>query len=349
LKYRKWYERRKFMKNKKTLENHDRYISWDEFKKQYLSKVEYLAQIVGLDRDKIVIKDKLSLDGEDEEENIMDDDHIFVDGVMKRIIDWEDKYVKRPLLFTLMETDGAEEIFDEVYRIWAFRFCRGDELLFPRRPKGRGTRSEPGKGDLVDIFLIGRSLDSTTLLNHGFGEDFADCIWPVAVKVKQKSCMSNDGLIMGLRDLADALEAGFKNCYLPSSDGYLPPSNREEQAILCGLYKNSPDLHAGVTTNPGYPLHKAIRDAGWLDPDLTLDTGLGEMLQRGWPDLYEGVLDGELSPFEALLKTGWVNSEDVYEIFGKYSETRDDVEDKIADVDHLEGAIDELLQEMEEI
>jgi len=337
------------MEKDNMLEEDDKYMSWDEFKEEYLFKVEYLAKIVGLPRDYKFWKEATIVYEEDIEECRMDDDHDFVDYVMRCILDWEGKYVTTPLLYCLRETDGAEEIFDEVYRIWAFRFCRDDELLFLRRPIGRGTRSEPGKGDLVDIFLIGRSLDSTTLLNHGFGEDFADCRWPVAVKVKHKSCMSNEELTKGLRDLADALEAGFKNCYLPSSDGYIVPNSKEEQAILCGLYMNNPKLHQDVKWNQGVSLDQIIKMAGWIHPHVSLNTGLGKMLQGGWPELYERALSREITPFEALLKTGWVDPEDLYDALTSNRKTQEDVEDQVEQVDHLDGSIEEILQEMEDL
>ena len=334
------------MKNCEVSEKDDKYMSWDEFKEQYLPKVEYLAEITGLPRDYYMYKEATVIYEEDIEECSMDEDNRFVDYVMRCILDWDGKYVTTPLLYCIRQTGGAEEIFDEVYRVWANRFCRGDELLFRRGPIGSGTRSEPGKGDLVDIFLIGRSSDSTTLLSHNFGEDFADCGWPVAVNVKHKSYMSNEELTKGLRDLADALDARFKNCYPPSSDGYIVPNCKEEQAILYGLYKKRFDPHAAVIANAGYPLHKTIKDAGWLDPNVHLDSGIGQMLERGWPELYERVWKKELSPLEALLKTGWVDPEDLYDALTSNGKTQEDVED------HLEQADDsdeDLLKELEDV
>ena len=57
-----------------------------------------------------------------------------------------------------------------------------------------------------------------------------------------------------------------------------------------------------------------MKEAGWINPNVSLDTGIGELLQKGWSDLYEKVLTGKMSPFEALLETGWVHPKDVYEV-----------------------------------
>jgi hypothetical protein len=334
------------MKNCEVSEKDDKYMSWDEFKEEYLPKVEYLAKIVGIPRDYGFYKHEIPIYEEDIEECSMDEDNDFVDFVIRCILDWEGKYVTPPLLYHLRETDGAEEIFDEVYRVWAYRFCRGDELLFRRKPIDCGTRSDSGKGDIVDIFLLRKSSDSTTLLSHGFGEDFADCGWPVAVKVKHKSYMSNEELTKGLRDLADALEARFENCYPPSSDGYIVPNCKQEQAILCGLYRKRFDAHAAVIANPGYPLHKTIKDAGWLDPNVTLDSGIGQMLKRGWPELYKRVRKKELSPFEALLETGWVDTINLYDALTSNGKTQEDVEDQVERVD---DSGEDLLKELEDV
>jgi hypothetical protein len=336
------------MKNCEVSERDDKYMSWDEFKEQYLPKVEYLAEITGLPRDYYMYKEATVVYEEDIEECSIDEDNRFVAYVMRCILDWEGKYVTTPLLHCIRETDGAEEIFDEVYRVWANRFCRGDELLFRRRPVGRGTRSEPGKGDIVDIFLIDKSADSPTLLNHGSGEDFADCVWPVAVKVKHKSCMSKKELTKGLRDLADALEADFKNCYLPTSDGYRVIGDKKHQAVLIGLHENNPDLHSEVTVF-NFPLDEAIKETGWIDPNISLDSGLREMLQGGWPKLYKRVLWDGMTPFEALLETGCVDARTVYEVFKKNGKFRDIVEKQKGQAERIEYTDKDLLQHLENL
>ena len=52
-----------------------------------------------------------------------------------------------------------------------------------------------------------------------------------------------------------------------------------------------------VRRTPGYDVHTSIRDAGWINPNISLEDGVGVMLQKGWPELYEKVLDKEMSPF----------------------------------------------------
>ena len=99
-----------------------------------------------------------------------------------------------------------------------------------------GRRSEPGKGEIVQMYLIDDCY-AKTLINPSVGEDYADCVWPVVVKVKPNSDITDQDLIRALRDLADSLEADFRNCYLPSSDGYVVPKSKKTQAIFCGLLK----------------------------------------------------------------------------------------------------------------
>ena len=251
----------------------------------------------------------------------------------------------------MKETEGAEDIFDEVYRIWTFSSGRFYGVHFKSAPKGPGRRSEPGKGDIIDVFLMDTKYGET-LFSMGMGEDFADCYWPVVLKVKHKACINNAELIKALRDFADSLEADFKNCYYPSADGYIVPNSREEQAILCGLYKNDIELHQTVKWNPGGSLGQIIKMAGWIDPNVSLDTGLGEMLKMGWPELYEKVLEREMSPFEALLETNCVYPKDVYEALTSNAETRKVDEEQLGpaeQVDEVDEADEDLLQELEDL
>ena len=69
--------RRKIMEQER-----EEYMFCTEFKKQYLPKVQYLAQILGLNRDEIVRKIKESLNEGDLVEGIGDEDYVFIDGVM---------------------------------------------------------------------------------------------------------------------------------------------------------------------------------------------------------------------------------------------------------------------------
>ena len=76
-------------------------------------------------------------------------------------------------------------------------------------------RSEPGKGSIVGIYLAqpaGEWLDSVvgmynkTELCGSVGEDYAECGWPVVVKVKAR--VTKEELVQCLRDLTDAIEDG---------------------------------------------------------------------------------------------------------------------------------------------
>lgn len=78
------------------------------------------------------------------------------------------------------------------------------------------NRSEPGKGEIVGIYILGpaeRWCDSVvggynkTAMCGSAGEDYADSGWPIVVKVKAK--VSRSELSQHLRDLADAVDDGF--------------------------------------------------------------------------------------------------------------------------------------------
>jgi hypothetical protein len=98
---------------------------------------------------------------------------------------------------------------------------------------------------------------------------------------------------------------------------------------------------------------------GWLDPEVSLDTGIGEMLKRGWPELYGKVLEGKMTPFEALLKTGYVHPEDLFDILGNSKEIQTLVEEKFPpyewihrkqnENEQVEDSNEQLLQELEEL
>jgi hypothetical protein len=149
------------------------------------------------------------------------------------------------------------------------------------------------------------------------GEDFADSLEPIVAKVKQKSCIRNNELAEALRDLADAIDGKFINCmFSPYAHRLVLPDHKDYQAILCGLYRSDRKHWYRVRTTPGYDVHTSIKDAGWINPNISLEDGIGVMLQKGWPELYERVLDKELSPFEGLLETGHVHPKDMHEVCG---------------------------------
>ena len=99
-------------------------------------------------------------------------------------------------------------------------------------------RSHPGQGEAVDIFLLtpkkpgeptcGGLFSDGSMSDPGWGqtgicpargEDFAICMHPIAIKVKDS--VENNELIQSLRDLADALEAGVNLSFYDASPG--PP------------------------------------------------------------------------------------------------------------------------------
>jgi len=303
------------MEKENISEKDNKNMSWEEFKNRYLSKVKYLAKMLELERDKLIKKVKESHYKRDLKCKVIDDDYRFVTGVMDSIIDVEGDWEEKPLIYKLRNTD-AEAIFDEVYRIWINRVPLDNKLYFEKAPRYRGRRSEVGKGDIVDIYSAYRE-SNDTYMSLNIGEDFADSLNDIVVKVKQKACISNDELAKALRDLADAIDEKFINCcFSPYAHRLKLPDHKEYQAILCGLYKSDRKHWYRVRTIPDYDVHTSIKDAGWINPNISLEDGIGVMLQKGWPDLYEKVLDREMSPFEALLETGHVHPKDLYEVCG---------------------------------
>ena len=197
-------------KKLKRLTNSDEYMSWSEFKRKYLSKIEILADVFGLDKEDII---------NNYEENFKhrdtvfsgDADWKFVDGIMEIIYENESQEQRFSYLLKLNETAGAKEIFDEIYRIWIDQRYHEYDCLIPKMPRVGRSRSESGQGDIIDIYLVDRDFNGRTYIDTSYGEDYADCDYPLVVKVKRNSDMTLDGLICSLRDLADSLEAGFSN------------------------------------------------------------------------------------------------------------------------------------------
>lgn len=105
----------------------------------------------------------------------------------------------------------------------------------------RDKRSEPGKGEMVDILLLtpkkpgkptGYSYSSGLIMYPGWGqtsicpdrvEDYAVCGHPIAIKVKDS--VEKSELIRSLRDLADALEANVNLHVRPLTKAYAEPGD----------------------------------------------------------------------------------------------------------------------------
>lgn len=309
------------------------YFSWDDFKEIYLPEIDGFADLLGLERDAIIRNHKKC----SPENHPGDDDWRFTDGVMHCISFCDSKEIREELLEKIGETAGAREIFNEIYRIWCSKVELLDGIFFPKSLEYGGKRAEPGKGEIIDIFMIGRSLDNT-IVTSTVAEDYADCAWPVVVKVKQNSNVNRAELISALRDLADSLEGDFKNCYRVGlsralrncrlqETGYEVPENEEIRAFLFGLHKCNPGLHAEVVRRRKLLL-RAMREAGWFDPNIPLNCGIEDALKKKWPELHNRVLRGELSPFEALLETGCIYIDDVHEVWTSDAKRHDVIEEQ---------------------
>ncbi len=174
--------------------------------------------------------------------------------------------------------------------------------------------SEAEKHEIDEVISLKR-VDGRTLVSFGDGEDCSGWTLPVVIREKHDSSLTREEFVRVLRDLANTIEAGFSNCY--PEFGVYPPSyytvpDEELQAILIGLHEADPDVHDHYVTGHG-SLHDAIRNVGWIDPNVPLDSGIGKMLLRGWPNLYQSVVRGERSPFEALLEIKMVKAKAVFE------------------------------------
>ena len=304
-----------------TTKDNDRIISWPEFKQQYLPEVEKLAEILGLRREDMIKNYRHPAVKDDSW--IPDEDWKFVNTMMNVIRECRTREDKQGLLRRLREHEGASKMFEDLSRIWLFGWTLFGECYFNLTAGYGGRRSELGKGDVVDILLLSEAGDHT-YIDFIVGEDYADTSYPVVVKIKRNSDMTDEGIVKALRDAADSYEASFNNCLLRKNlvpdaitcrpfATYRVPKNKELQAILVGIHKNNPELHEGLLRGDISPT-LAMKEAGWIDPEVSLDTGVAEMLQKGWPELYARVLNGKMSPFCALLETRVVNSKNVYEV-----------------------------------
>ena len=127
--------------------------------------------------------------------------------------------------------EGAKALFEAIYKMWEFREILDSQIYLPKRDYLGGRRSEPGKGDLIDIYALDEHGDSdSTFIWRNVVEDYADCKWPVVVKVKHNSGLTREDCIKVLRDLTETLEANFENCALAGPyDGFIVRGGGEEQ------------------------------------------------------------------------------------------------------------------------
>jgi hypothetical protein len=309
-------------------ENKDERMSWQEFKELYLPKVEKLADMLGIEREEMINFCTVDLPKDSWWHDVIDDDWKFIYGVMNTIYRCPLKHERRYRYERLERTKGAKEIFDEVYRIWAsvtYSIAKGIHFYetYPLSEKP----SEFGKGDIIDIFSLDDPNNEGIIIEIGGGEDLADTNFSVVVKVKHSGRLANWEVPGALRDLADSIEADFKNCFHSCLPRTYNVTTKEVQAILCGLHKSNPELHNEVVdwdTRMG--LFEAIREAGWIDPELRVSSmspafaGIRKVLEMIRPDLLEQILAEKMTPFEALIEIGWVEPSDVYRLCRKGSE-----------------------------
>ena len=93
-------------------------------------------------------------------------------------------------------------------------FIGAARFLTNKAYRDGSKRSDPGQGDIVSIYVLGRAdehadsvVPSFGEISAGcgpnFGEDFAETIWPVVVKAKMH--VGKTELAQHLRDLADSM------------------------------------------------------------------------------------------------------------------------------------------------
>ncbi len=113
---------------------------------------------------------------------------------------------------TIINKMGWEDIDVDGF-IDAARFLTNE--AYRHGPK----RSDPGAGDFVQIYVLGRADEHADSVVPSFGkisagcgpnigEDFAETRWPVVVKVKTH--VGKTELAQHLRDLADSMTGGGK-------------------------------------------------------------------------------------------------------------------------------------------
>ena len=91
------------------------------------------------------------------------------------------------------------------------------ESLDDEVEKSLKQRSQPGKGEIINLFLLKpyptgpdpfiKTFGGTSMMGFIQAEDFAKCHWEITVKSKLN--VSERELVQSLRDLADAIEKKF--------------------------------------------------------------------------------------------------------------------------------------------
>jgi hypothetical protein len=142
-----------------------------------------------------------------------------------------------------------------------------------------------------------------------------------------------------------------------NTDGYEDGWEKQYYSMPIGLLKANRAI--GRAYSWGYiSTAAAMKLVGWIDPEVSLNTGIDEILQRAWPELYESVLEGKMTPFEALLKTGWVHPKELFDVLGKGKEIQSLVEETFppdkwvhrkSEVNEPAESDEDLLQDLEDV
>lgn len=296
------------MESSEITRDFDRIAFWEEFKEQYLAQVEYIAEILGLDRNDMI--------NEFENHNIVvrgrqldaDDDWKFCCGVMLCLKNLESTSERHHRYSILQEKEEAMEIFEEIYCRWGQIAFSEDLWFLNRRPELTSGSSERIPGKVKEMFLLD-DIYGTTQMQACLYEDHSNISSPVVITYNPNGKMTYKERLKVLKDVVTAIEAGGQNCLLQNKLTLIVPNDLELQAFLIGISENSRELHNQLVSH-SITLIDAMRKAGWLDPEVPYDSGIEKALQRAWPELHEKVQKEEMTPFEALLETGWIEPEE---------------------------------------
>jgi hypothetical protein len=313
------------------IENSERFLSWQEFKEQYLAQVEYIAEILSLDRNDMINEfEKHSIVVSDWQLDA-DDDWKFCCSVMLCLRDCESTSERHHRYSILQEKEEAMEIFEEIYCRWGQIAYSEDLWFLNRRPELTSGSSEKIPGKVKEMFLLD-DIYGTTQIQGCIYEDHSNISSPLVITYNPNEKMTHQERLKALRDVVTAFEAQFQNCLLVNNLTAIVPNDLELQAFLVGISENNRELHMQLISH-SITLIDAMRKAGWLDPEVAYDSGIEKALQRAWPELHEKVQKGEKTPFEALIETGWIEPEEA----------------GIKEDEEIVREIDELLESLNEI
>jgi hypothetical protein len=338
-----------------------RYFSWDDFKRNYLALVEELGQLLGIVREGNAHIHEGRIYENYANRFGIDDDWIFVDRVLTCISECEDESERGRLILKLKECAGSRDLFDEIYRKWVFKkycYCSNGDGYPAERLRRAFESSEIEERNIFDILTV-------THDGEGFGvgywikEDFEENVRPITIKIRHNSYMTAKQIVEALQYAVRLYEEYFTNySYSPEyTEVYEEGWEKQYYSMPIGLLKANRAI--GRAYSWGYiSKAAAMKLVGWIDPEVSLNTGIDEILQRAWPELYESVLEGKMTPFEALLKTGWVHPKELFDVLGKGKEIQSLVEETFppdkwvhrkSEVNEPAESDEDLLQDLEDV